>query len=80
MDSVLIFSLLIFSGAHHIDLRASTKNDPDWLVNQRATEIKLIQGWINDYYQDNQAVYEVKIPSSLSKILSSLSKIIGFEV
>lgn len=74
------FPLLIFSGAHHIDLRASTKNDPDWLVNQRATEIKLIQGWISDYYQESQADYEVKISSPLSKISSSLSKIIGFFV
>ncbi|XP_058765202.1 uncharacterized protein LOC131638651 [Vicia villosa] len=73
-----IVSLVTKEGAHHIDLRASTKNDPDWLVNQRATEIKLIQGWISDYYHDSQADYEVKISSPLSKISSSLSKIIGF--
>lgn len=53
------FFHLIFSGAHHIDLRASTENDPDWLVEQRATEIKLIQGWISDYYQNYKVVFDM---------------------
>lgn len=53
------FLLLIFLGAHHIDLRASTENDPDWLIEQRATEIKLIQGWISDYNKKNKAVFDM---------------------
>ncbi|GAB4847137.1 hypothetical protein Ancab_026148 [Ancistrocladus abbreviatus] len=44
---------LVTEGAHHLDLRASTPNDPDWLVQQRASEIRLIEGWINDYKQAN---------------------------
>ncbi|CAK9160027.1 unnamed protein product [Ilex paraguariensis] len=39
------------NGAHHLDLRAATAEDPDWLLQQRATEIKLIEGWLNNYYQ-----------------------------
>ncbi|KAF8034270.1 hypothetical protein BT93_C0538 [Corymbia citriodora subsp. variegata] len=38
-------------GAHHLDLRAATAQDPDWLVEQRATEIKLIKKWLSDYYK-----------------------------
>jgi hypothetical protein len=53
------FLFFLFSGAHHIDLRASTENDPDWLVEQRATEIKLIQGWISDYHQTYNAVFDI---------------------
>lgn len=42
-------------GAHHIDLRASTDGDPQWLVEQREAEIKLIKGWIDDYYGERRA-------------------------
>ncbi|CAL1371970.1 unnamed protein product [Linum trigynum] len=44
-----IIALVTEEGAHHIDLRPSTPGDPDWLIQQRATEIKLIRGWIDDY-------------------------------
>lgn len=54
-----IVSLVTEEGAHHIDLRASTENDPDWLVEQRATEVKLIQGWISDYYQNYKVVFDM---------------------
>ncbi|CAJ2635227.1 unnamed protein product [Trifolium pratense] len=54
-----IVSLVTEEGAHHIDLRASTENDPDWLVEQRATEIRLIQGWISDYHQTHKAVFDM---------------------
>ncbi|XP_020676664.1 lysosomal Pro-X carboxypeptidase [Dendrobium catenatum] len=47
-----IIALVTKLGAHHIDLRSSTTDDPKWLVELRETEIKLIKGWINDYYQD----------------------------
>ncbi|OAY86114.1 lysosomal Pro-X carboxypeptidase-like isoform X1 [Ananas comosus] len=46
-----IIALVTPLGAHHIDLRPSTNNDPDWLVKQRESEINLIQSWISDYYQ-----------------------------
>ncbi|KAL3726277.1 hypothetical protein ACJRO7_031204 [Eucalyptus globulus] len=46
-----IVALNTQEGAHHLDLRAATAHDPDWLVEQRATEIKLIRKWLRDYYQ-----------------------------
>lgn len=46
---------ICISGAHHIDLRASTPEDPDWLVEQRATEVELIKGWLNEYYDAKMA-------------------------
>ncbi|XP_030538919.2 lysosomal Pro-X carboxypeptidase-like [Rhodamnia argentea] len=46
-----IVALNTQEGAHHIDLRAATAQDPNWLVEQRATEIKLIKKWLSDYYQ-----------------------------
>lgn len=42
-------------GAHHIDLRSSTEEDPEWLTSQRASEVNLIRGWINDYYEERRA-------------------------
>ncbi|CAL5428765.1 unnamed protein product [Camellia sinensis] len=52
--SETIVALVTEKGAHHLDLRAATAEDPDWLVAQRATEIKLIQGWLNDYYLEKK--------------------------
>ncbi|KAH6796789.1 Serine carboxypeptidase S28 family protein [Perilla frutescens var. hirtella] len=46
-----IVALVTEEGAHHIDLRPSTAEDPDWLVEQREAEIKLIQGWLDDYFE-----------------------------
>ncbi|RVW17892.1 Lysosomal Pro-X carboxypeptidase [Vitis vinifera] len=46
-------------GAHHIDLRSSTAEDPDWLVEQRAFEVKLIKGWIEDYHQKRNSVFSI---------------------
>ncbi|XP_030479798.1 uncharacterized protein LOC115697039 [Cannabis sativa] len=54
-----IVALVTKEGAHHIDLRASTDEDPEWLVEQRTTEIKLIKSWINDYYRQKRAVFEI---------------------
>ncbi|KAG2408502.1 uncharacterized protein HKW66_Vig0033240 [Vigna angularis] len=54
-----VVSLVTEEGAHHIDLRPSTQNDPRWLVEQRETEIKLIEGWISDYHQKNKAGFDM---------------------
>ncbi|XP_002523750.2 lysosomal Pro-X carboxypeptidase [Ricinus communis] len=37
-------------GAHCLDLYPPTPNDPDWLVEQRDKEIKIIAAWIAEYY------------------------------
>ncbi|RWW20906.1 hypothetical protein GW17_00014963 [Ensete ventricosum] len=42
------------AGAHHVDLRYSTKEDPAWLQNVRRKEINIIAGWIDQYYADSK--------------------------
>lgn len=39
------------AGAHHIDLRPATKEDPDWLVGLRESELEIISGWLSDHYR-----------------------------
>ncbi|KAJ4810571.1 Serine carboxypeptidase S28 family protein [Rhynchospora pubera] len=47
-----IIALVTEKGAHHLDLRFATKEDPPWLTQQRNQEIAIIQGWIDQYYED----------------------------
>ena len=47
------------SGAHHLDLRAFTAEDPQWLKEQRNLEIKMIEGWISDYYKQKVASFSM---------------------
>ncbi|XP_050207014.1 uncharacterized protein LOC126656479 [Mercurialis annua] len=55
--SETVVALVTKEGAHHIDLRPSTPEDPDWLVELRATEVKLIEGWINDHNQRKRTAF-----------------------
>lgn len=57
--SETIVALVTEKGAHHLDLRASRDDDPDWLVEQRETEIKLIEGWLDGYYNEKKALSRV---------------------
>ncbi|XP_007207893.2 lysosomal Pro-X carboxypeptidase [Prunus persica] len=44
------------NGSHCLDiLNADNITDPDWLVNQRKIEVKIIKRWIARYYADLQA-------------------------
>lgn len=45
-------------GAHHIDLRPATSDDPDWLVSLRESELKIISGWLSDYYGARGALFQ----------------------
>ncbi|KAM7472948.1 hypothetical protein LguiA_011131 [Lonicera macranthoides] len=46
-------SNIIFSnGAHHVDFRSATKDDPDWLVRQRHQEVEIIHKWLDEFYLD----------------------------
>ena len=47
------------AGAHHIDLRAATTGDPDWLIEQRESEIDLIEDWIENYHQRKAALFDM---------------------
>ncbi|XP_042013998.1 lysosomal Pro-X carboxypeptidase-like [Salvia splendens] len=39
------------NGSHCVDLAPASKNDPEWLIIQRETEIEHIQGWLATYYK-----------------------------
>uniref|UniRef100_A0ACD5VJY2 Uncharacterized protein n=1 Tax=Avena sativa TaxID=4498 RepID=A0ACD5VJY2_AVESA len=47
-------------GAHHIDLRPATKEDPDWLVNLRESELEIISGWLSDHYRARGALFQIQ--------------------
>jgi lysosomal Pro-X carboxypeptidase len=40
-------------------LRPSTPEDPDWLVEQRETEVKLIKGWIDGYLKEKKTAFSM---------------------
>lgn len=47
--NTIVLKVSLFLGAHHLDLRAATTEDPNWLLEQRANEIMLIKGWIKSH-------------------------------
>ncbi|CAH9105419.1 unnamed protein product [Cuscuta europaea] len=55
--SETIVALVTEKGAHHLDLRATTAEDPGWLVEQRASEVKLIEGWLDSYLKSKEIVH-----------------------
>ncbi|KAI3462651.1 hypothetical protein Pfo_019314 [Paulownia fortunei] len=57
--SETIVALVTEKGAHHLDLRPATAEDPDWLVEQRAAEVKLIQGWLDEYFERKRTVFDM---------------------
>ncbi|XP_062178675.1 uncharacterized protein LOC133883376 [Phragmites australis] len=50
--SCSIIALVTEKGAHHLDFRSATKDDPEWVIEQRRQEVEIIQGWIDQYHQD----------------------------
>lgn len=46
-----IVALVTTDGAHHLDLRAGTPEDPASVVKQRHKEIAYIRRWLSDYYE-----------------------------
>ncbi|WJX84863.1 lysosomal Pro-Xaa carboxypeptidase [Trifolium repens] len=50
--SKTIIAIVAKEGAHHVDLRYSTKEDPKWLKDIRNQEVKIIESWISQYHQD----------------------------
>ncbi|XP_010518734.1 PREDICTED: lysosomal Pro-X carboxypeptidase [Tarenaya hassleriana] len=57
--SETIVALVTKEGAHHLDLRPSTPEDPQWLVEQREAEIRVIQGWINSYRKEKISTFSM---------------------
>ncbi|KAL4311774.1 hypothetical protein GQ457_01G015170 [Hibiscus cannabinus] len=50
--SKTIVAIVAEQGAHHVDLRFATKQDPKWLRDVRQMEITIISKWISQYYHD----------------------------
>ncbi|KAI3511859.1 hypothetical protein L1887_19019 [Cichorium endivia] len=46
-DSVV--AIYTQEGHHCADILTPTTKDPDWLVEQRNTEINIIEGWLSNY-------------------------------
>lgn len=47
-----VVAIVAKEGAHHVDLRYSTKEDPKWLQEVRKREVNIIENWISQYYLD----------------------------
>ncbi|XP_057535646.1 uncharacterized protein LOC130813785 [Amaranthus tricolor] len=47
-----IIAVYTKQGSHCMDILAAKEDDPDWLINQREREIKIISGWIKKYQED----------------------------
>ncbi|CAN4117344.1 unnamed protein product [Withania somnifera] len=51
-----IVAIIAKEGAHHVDLRWSSKEDPEWLQQVRGREVNIISNWLSQYYQ---SLYEI---------------------
>ncbi|KAF8395428.1 hypothetical protein HHK36_019374 [Tetracentron sinense] len=47
-----IVAIVAKKGAHHVDLRFSSKEDPEWLRDVRKREVQIITKWLSQYYHD----------------------------
>ncbi|XP_051132039.1 uncharacterized protein LOC127252073 [Andrographis paniculata] len=45
-----VVAIVAEQGAHHVDLRYSTNEDPKWLQDVRKREVHLISNWLTQYY------------------------------
>ncbi|XP_020578110.1 lysosomal Pro-X carboxypeptidase [Phalaenopsis equestris] len=50
--SSTIVAIVTQKGAHHLDFRSATKEDPTWLIEQRKEEVEIIKSWIDRYKGD----------------------------
>ncbi|KAG6516460.1 hypothetical protein ZIOFF_026925 [Zingiber officinale] len=49
-----LIAIVAPQGAHHVDLRFATEQDPVWLQNVRRKEIQIISKWLKQYYEDSR--------------------------
>ncbi|XP_074580620.1 uncharacterized protein LOC141837040 [Curcuma longa] len=49
-----LIAIVAPQGAHHVDLRFATDQDPVWLRNVRRKEIQIISKWLKQYYEDSR--------------------------
>ncbi|OMO90293.1 Peptidase S28 [Corchorus olitorius] len=50
-----IIAVTTVDGSHCLDILPEKGTDPDWLIRQRKTEVKIIKAWISKYYVDLKA-------------------------
>ncbi|XP_020233875.1 lysosomal Pro-X carboxypeptidase [Cajanus cajan] len=55
--SKTLVAIVAKEGAHHVDLRYSSKEDPKWLKDVRKQELNIITSWISQYYRDLNSNY-----------------------
>nr|CAD1824712.1 unnamed protein product [Ananas comosus var. bracteatus] len=48
-----LIAIAAHKGAHHVDLRFSTNEDPKWLTEIREKEVQIIKNWLTEYYRDS---------------------------
>nr|CAD1824691.1 unnamed protein product [Ananas comosus var. bracteatus] len=48
-----LIAIAAHKGAHHVDLRFSTNEDPKWLTEIREKEVQIIKKWLTEYYRDS---------------------------
>ncbi|MCE0480996.1 hypothetical protein HAX54_038317 [Datura stramonium] len=48
------------NGSHCLDILPAKPSDPEWLTMQRNTEVKIIEGWITNYYADLKSQHPQK--------------------
>jgi len=49
-----VVAIVAKEGAHHVDFRFATKDDPQWLKDARTKEISIIKSWLQQYYMELQ--------------------------
>lgn len=90
-DSVV--ALVISDGAHHLDLRAGTPEDPPSVVKQRHKEIAYIRRWLSDYYElhivpcgaacsgeENKSSIESSVALTVALVLGLVAAVLGLVV
>lgn len=53
--SSTVVAIYTAKGSHCLDIHGADKSDPDWLVEQRKTEVKIMKKWLAKYYADLHA-------------------------
>lgn len=55
----LVKLVIIPEGAHHLDLRAANKADPESVKVARQIELDTIKEWINEHYNAGNSIYNL---------------------
>lgn len=59
----MVCMVFAFTGSHCLDILRAKKDDPSWLVSQRKEEIRIIEGWLKNYYSDLSLLRNKEMPN-----------------